>query len=147
MLGLCMNLNQVTLAACCMEKTKAFYSTLGFTLIVDTHHYIRFACPEGESTFSFVIDEAINNPSTIYFEHEQLDTWVESLVAKGIAFEYLPTNKPYLWREASLVDPSGNLVKLYWAGKYQLDPPWKVFIQNTLQELIVLIMNRVGRQI
>ncbi len=27
----------------------------------------------------------------------------------------MPTDQPYLWREAILRDPSGNQIKLYWA--------------------------------
>jgi hypothetical protein len=32
----------------------------------------------------------------------------------------------YLWREAVLHDPSGNKIKLYWAGENRLNPPWRV---------------------
>ena len=64
----------------------------------------------------------------IYFEHQQLDQWVNELLKQGIEFEHLPENKPYLWREALLKDPSGNRIKLYWAGENRLDPPWRVNI-------------------
>lgn len=37
-----------------------------------------------------------------------------------------PTNMDYLWREAVLHDPSGNRIKLYWAGENRLNPPWRV---------------------
>jgi hypothetical protein len=30
---------------------------------------------------------------------------------------------PWLWREAELFDPGGNLVLLFWAGKNRLEPP------------------------
>ena len=51
-----MNLNQVTLPVNNMEKSTEFYRTLGFTQIVDTPHYARFECPEGDSTFSLSLE-------------------------------------------------------------------------------------------
>ncbi|OMH31671.1 VOC family protein [Motiliproteus sp. MSK22-1] len=122
-----MNLNQVTLAVQNMDKATEFYRALGFTQIVDTEHYARFECPEGESTFSLYLEtEEFKNSSVIYFEHEQLDDWVMELKSKGIKFEQEPTDQPYLWREAVLSDPSGNKIKLYWAGDNRLNPPWRV---------------------
>lgn len=120
------NLNQVTLAVFNINRTKIFYLTLGFELIVDTPHYLRFACPHGGSTFSFRLDDKVHTSSTIYFEHETLDDWVDILLAKGIQFLELPTDQAYLWREAILKDPSGNIIKLYWAGENRLNPPWRV---------------------
>ena len=32
----------------------------------------------------------------------------------------------WLWREARLVDPSGNVICLYHAGENRLNPPWRV---------------------
>lgn len=121
-----MNLNQVTLPVTQMSDAVTFYQTLGFELIVDTPHYARFACPEGESTFSLSLEENAVNGATIYFEHAQLDNWVADLQAKGVIFSQLPTAQRYLWREAVLFDPSGNKIKLYWAGENRLNPPWRV---------------------
>jgi len=122
-----MNLNQVTLPVSNMEQASGFYRMLGFTQIVDTSHYARFECPAGGSTFSLSLDEgAFKNGAIIYFEHEQLDEWVEELKGKGVEFEQDPTDQPYLWREAILRDPSGNKIKLYWAGENRLHPPWRV---------------------
>ena len=121
-----MNLNQVTLPVTQMSDAVTFYQTLGFELIVDTPHYARFACPEGESTFSLSLEENAVNSATIYFEHAQLDNWVADIQAKGVIFSQLPTDQRYLWREAVLFDPSGNKIKLYWAGENRLNPPWRV---------------------
>ncbi len=122
-----MNLNQVTLPVKNMPTAVEFYQTLGFKLIVDTPHYARFMCPEGEATFSLSLNENdFNSGTTIYFEHEQLDEWVSTLQKKGIEFAQLPTDERYLWREAVLFDPSGNTIKLYWAGENRLNPPWRV---------------------
>ena len=104
-----------------------FYQTLGFKLIVDTPHYTRFKCPEGEATFSLALeDKDFDSGTTVYFEHEQLDEWVTTLQDKGIEFAQLPTDERYLWREAILLDPSNNKIKLYWAGENRLNPPWRV---------------------
>ncbi|TMO88659.1 VOC family protein [Pseudoalteromonas spongiae] len=121
-----MNLNQVTLPVTQMSDAVRFYQTLGFELIVDTPHYARFACPEGDSTFSLSLEENAVNGATIYFEHAQLDNWVAELQVKGVIFSQLPTDERYLWREAVLFDPSGNKIKLYWAGENRLNPPWRV---------------------
>jgi len=122
-----MNLNQVTLPVKNMPIAVEFYQTLGFKLIVDTPHYARFMCPEGEATFSLSLNENdFNSGTTIYFEHEQLDEWVTNLQDKGIEFAQLPTDERFLWREAVLYDPSNNKIKLYWAGENRLNPPWRV---------------------
>ncbi|MEM6427683.1 MAG: VOC family protein [Deinococcota bacterium] len=125
-----MNLNQVTLPVQDMELATAFYRKLGFTQIVDSPHYARFVAAN-EASFSLHLqDEPIQNSAVIYFEHEALDDWVDELVSKGIIFEQLPTDMPYLWREAILHDPSGNAIKLYWAGDNRLNPPWRVTLKD-----------------
>ena len=122
-----MELNQVTLPVNNMEKASEFYLLLGFTQIVDTPHYARFICPEGNSTFSLALhEEPFENYSVIYFEHEALDDLYISLSEKGVVFEQAPTEQTYLWKEAIIKDPSGNKIKLYWAGENRIDPPWKV---------------------
>lgn len=122
-----MNLNQVTLTVKNMEESVNFYKTLGFIQIVAEDHYSRFKCTEGDATFSLYLgDSESQNNSVIYFEHEQLDTLVKELKTKGITFLQEPTDKDYLWREAMLTDPSGNEIKLYWAGENRINPPWRV---------------------
>jgi len=125
------NLNQVTLPVNDMEVSTKFYLTLGFTQIVDTPHYARFECPEGGASFSLLLEKAkITNSAVIYFEHEALDNWVNDLKVRGINFDQEPTDQSYLWREAILHDPSGNKIKLYWAGENRLNPPWRVEKRN-----------------
>jgi catechol 2,3-dioxygenase-like lactoylglutathione lyase family enzyme len=122
-----MNLNQITIPVKHMNEATAFYLKLGFTQIVDTPHYARFECPEGNSTFSLALETSdFSNGATIYFEHENLDLWVTTLRSIGIEFYQQPTDQSYLWREAILYDPSGNKIKLYWAGENRLYPPWRV---------------------
>jgi len=110
-----------------MDKTTEFYRRMGFLQIVDTPHYSRFECTIGKSTFSVSLDErGLENSSVIYFEHENLDGLVVALKERGIEFDQDPTDMGYLWREAVLHDPSGNKIKLYWAGENRLNPPWRV---------------------
>lgn len=98
-----------------------------FLQIVDTPHYARFECPQGTSTFSLQLDASDYRSGTvIYFEDENLDEIVQQLADKGFEFDQLPSDMQYLWREAILHDPSGNKIKLYWAGKNRLNPPWRV---------------------
>tara|TARA_Y100000780_G_scaffold221598_1_gene230009 strand:+ start:251 stop:643 length:393 start_codon:yes stop_codon:yes gene_type:complete len=125
--GVLMQLNQVTLPVNNMIEAVKFYRTLGFTQIVDTPHYARFSCPEGDSTFSLSLEsEFFENHSVIYFENDNLEQLCQQLIKKGIVFEQQPTEQRYLWKEAILKDPSGNKIKLYKAGENRLNPPWKV---------------------
>ena len=122
-----MNLNQITLPAHDMEIATEFYRRMGFLQIVDTPHYARFECTEGNSTFSLSLTEnGGENASVIYFEHENLDELVLMLKARGFEFEQEPTDMGHLWRESILYDPSRNKIKLYWAGENRVNPPWRV---------------------
>jgi len=121
-----MNLNQVTLPALDIEKSKAFYLTLGLELIVDSAAYARFLCVPGNATFSIhLVEEAPSGAGAMtYFELENLDAKVEELAAKGIEFKQAPTDQSWLWREARLLDPAGNEIVLYAAGENRIYPPW-----------------------
>lgn len=122
-----MNLNQVTLPVYNMSESVAFYQKMGFKLIVDTPHYARFHCLEGGATFSLSLSEQRQpNPTVIYFENEHLDALVDDLTKKGFDFAQGPTDMSFLWREAILFDPSGNKIKLYFAGENRVNPPWRV---------------------
>lgn len=127
-----MNLNQVTFPVSDMPIATKFYRQMGFTQIVDTPHYARFECPIGDSTFSLSLqnnsleNKEFNNNTVIYFEYEKLDEWVNELVSRGFQFEQMPKDQSYLWREAVLHDPSGNKIKLFWAGENRHNPPWRV---------------------
>jgi catechol 2,3-dioxygenase-like lactoylglutathione lyase family enzyme len=124
-----MNLNQVTLPVTDIERSIAFYQSLGHRLIVKAlPHYARFECPEGDATFSIhKVDEMSKEPHTItYFEVADLDDTANKLVAAGIHFDELPQDKNWLWREARLKDPDGNRLVIYFAGYNRKNPPWRV---------------------
>ena len=124
-----MNLNQITIPSLDVEKAVEFYQTLGLHLIVDASpRYVRLECPDGDATFSIhQVDKLPNeNGISIYFEDENLDDWVCSLLKRGVVFKQLPEDKIWLWREAHLKDPDGNNIILYHAGKNRKNPPWRI---------------------
>ncbi|MGC6430894.1 MAG: VOC family protein [Jejuia sp.] len=124
-----MNLNQITIPSLDVEKAIAFYKTLGLKLIVEAlPKYARFECTDGESTFSIHKVDALSkeNGVSIYFEDDNLDEMVNALQKKGVIFESLPEDQPWLWREARLKDLDGNQIILYKAGKNRKNPPWRI---------------------
>ncbi|MGJ3649432.1 bifunctional hydroxymethylpyrimidine kinase/phosphomethylpyrimidine kinase [Sphingomonas sp. GlSt437] len=123
-LGSEMRFNQATLPMADYAASAAFYRTLGLTEIVSTEdgHYARFEAPGG-ATLSIERD---HGPATLYFECEDLDAEVARLRAAGIAFDSLPTDQSWLWREARLRDPAGNPLCLYQADENRRYPPWRL---------------------
>ena len=124
-----MRLNQVTVPALDLERSIAFYQTLGLRLIVKNDHYARFEMPDGDATLSLHLtthaEGAARGPQ-IYFECENLDGLVAELKGQGVAFDADPVDQPWLWREAWLSDPAGVKLCLYYAGKNRLNPPWRI---------------------
>ncbi len=124
-----MNLNQVTLPVVDFDRSVTFYRDMGFALIVHSPpRHARFECPEGDSTFSLhTVDHPVAETGVVvYFECPDLDERVERLVRKGFVFARQPADERWLWREARLVDPSGNVLCLFHAGSNRKYPPWRV---------------------
>lgn len=124
-----MDLNHITIPSLNVEKATEFYKILGLHLIVDvTPNYVRFDCPNGNSTFSIHKVDELSEESgiTIYFENDNLDELVNQLKEKGIEFTSEPEDKMWLWREAHLKDLDGNHIIIYKAGKNRKNPPWRV---------------------
>lgn len=124
-----MQLNQVTLPAIDVGNWVKFYRGLGLRLIVSAlPRYARLECPDGGSTFSLHQVGKCPEPSgvVVYFECEDLDEKVRQLQASGYTFDQEPQEESWLWREARLSDPSGNVICLYWAGDNRRNPPWRV---------------------
>ena len=121
-------LNQVTVTGTNYERSVQFYRKLGLKQIVDNPpDYARFETAGG-ATFSVQIDpeEKIFATTAVYLECDDLDQRVEQLARSGIAFEHGPRNQPWMWREARLRDPDGNIVFLYKAGEARRFPPWRM---------------------
>ena len=124
-----MKLNQITVPSKDLSVSVPFYQKLGLQLIVDAlPNYARFQCPEGGATFSIhkVAELPEGEGVYVYFEHEQLDAYVEELKEKRISFDLEPTDQTWLWREARLKDPDGIQLILYYAGKNRCNPPWRI---------------------
>src|SRR6476646_6270305 len=122
-------LNQVTVTGTNYARSVDFYRRLGLTQIVDSPDtgYARFETAGGV-TLSVQIDpeEKIIATTAIYLECDDLDQRVEQLARSGIAFEHGPRNQPWLWREARLRDPDGNIIFFYHAGEHRRFPPWRM---------------------
>ena len=122
-------LNQVTITGKDYRKSVDFYRGLGLNQIVDSpeNGYARFETAGG-ATLSVQIDpdETISPTTAVYLECDDLDDRVELLARSGVAFEHGPRNQPWMWREARLRDPDGNIVFLYKAGEARRFPPWRM---------------------
>lgn len=122
-------LNQVTMTGTDYKRSVNFYRKLGLQQIVDSPDtgYARFETAGG-ATFSVQIDpdEKILATTAIYLECDDLDERVEGLARSGIAFEHGPRNQPWMWREARLRDPDGNIIFFYKAGENRRFPPWRM---------------------
>lgn len=128
-LPIMLNLNQVTVPSLDVAQSVVFYQSLGLRLIVDAQpRYVRFECLEGDSTLSVHRVEEIQEGEGIalYFEIESLDDFVSELQNKGTEFDQLPTDQPWLWREAHLRDPDGNKIILFYGGNNRKNPPWRI---------------------
>jgi hydroxymethylpyrimidine/phosphomethylpyrimidine kinase len=122
-----LSLNQVTVGSSNYAASIAFYRTLGLRQIVDSpdNGYARFEADNGV-TFSIHAAEKGTGGATVYFESRRLDAWVAELIAAGLVFDQLPRDESWLWREARLRDPHGNMVCLYSAGENRRFPPWRL---------------------
>jgi hydroxymethylpyrimidine/phosphomethylpyrimidine kinase len=122
-------LNQVTVTGTEYGRSVDFYRRLGLHQIVDSpeNGYARFETAGGV-TLSVQIDpeEKIIATTAIYLECEDLDERVEQLARSGITFEHGPRNQPWMWREARLRDPDGNIIFFYKAGENRRFPPWRM---------------------
>jgi hydroxymethylpyrimidine/phosphomethylpyrimidine kinase len=121
-------LNQVTVTGTDYERSVDFYRRLGLKqIIANPPDYARFETAGG-ATFSVQIDpeEKIIATTAIYLECDDLDERVEQLARSGIPFEHGPRNQPWMWREARLRDPDGNIIFLYKAGEARRFPPWRI---------------------
>ena len=124
-----MRLNQITVPSTDVAKSIEFYKKLGLIQIVHSPpKYARFVCPDSDATFSIHYTEEVSRGArpVVYFECDNLDETVEELKRKGIEFDSDPVDQSWLWREAYLRDPDGNLICLFRAGENRLNPPWRM---------------------
>jgi catechol 2,3-dioxygenase-like lactoylglutathione lyase family enzyme len=129
-----MNLNQVTLPSTDVARSAVFYGRLGFVQIVsDLPSYVRFECIVGGSTFSLHHVPCVPTQSgvIVYFECRDLDAVFQTLRAQGFIFDSSPTDQPWLWREAYMRDPDGNVLCFYAAGENRRNPPWRLSVSES----------------
>ena len=75
--------------------------------------------------------------TAVYLECDDLDAQVDRLARLGVPFEHGPRNQPWMWREARLRDPSGNIIFLYKAGEARRFPPWRMrLIHKNFRDLL-----------
>ncbi|MEA3012244.1 MAG: hypothetical protein QOD42_789 [Sphingomonadales bacterium] len=118
-----MKLNQVTVSVTDYGAAVDFYTRLGLRQIVDAPpRYARFETPSGE-TFSIHIADEVHSTTTICFEVDDVDAYVASL---DLPLAAAPADRDWLWREARLADPSGNIICIYHAGENRRFPPWRI---------------------
>ena len=115
-----------------MGASVRFYQKLGLTLIVDSApRYVRFEFPStdhGEpATLSLHGVDKEWQPAAdwplVYFEVDDLGAYLKDT---GLTPLDPPETKDYLWREADILDPAGNRIRLYQAGENRRHPPWRV---------------------
>lgn len=123
-----MNLNQVTIPVSDMDVSIQFYKDLGLELIVHTHgDYARFLCPQGGSTFSLHrVDRVTASQTVVYFEVDDIQKTFEELKNSGFLIVEEIEEKPWLWTEFKLKDPSGNNIIIFNAGENRINPPWRI---------------------
>jgi catechol 2,3-dioxygenase-like lactoylglutathione lyase family enzyme len=122
-------LNHLTLTVEDVEASARFYTRLGLTQIVANYPlYARFIAPDGVNTLSLQRSEQPLGTSSvsIHFEVDDVDLSVRQLKGAGFDFIEDPTDQPYLWREAKLLDPDGHIIFIYHAGENRLNPPWRL---------------------
>ena len=119
-----MRLNQVTIPSIDVKRSVEFYKRLGLIQIVESlPNYARFVCPDGDSTFSVhrVERVATGEKPVVYFECDDLDQTVAELEQRGVKLDSGPLDQSWLWREAYLRDPDGNVICLYSARREQIE--------------------------
>ena len=123
-----MDLNQVTVPCTDYDESVRFYKTLGLTQIVDSPpRYARFETATGTTLSIHVVeDSGATSQIVIYFEVQDVDLEVRRLEHLGLHVDSKPTDTDWLWREAYLRDPAGNLLCIFHAGENRRFPPWRV---------------------
>lgn len=118
-----MKLNQVTVAVTDYAAAVDFYTRLGLIQIVASPpRYARFETPSGE-TFSIHLADTVEASTQVYFEVDDVDAFVGRL---ELTLLHRPVDQDWLWREARLADPSGNVICIYHAGDNRRFPPWRL---------------------
>lgn len=124
-------MNQVTVGVRDYAAAVDFYTKLGLRQIVNAPpRYARFETPGGE-TYSIHQEDAPPGTTIVYFEVDDVDAFVAGL---DLPLTSAPADRPWLWREARLRDPSGNEICIYHAGEARRFPPWRIDRAGSAQD-------------
>lgn len=127
-----LRLNQVTLGVIDMAESISFYKRLGLTLIVDSApRYVRFEFPTppngGEpatlSLHGVEVGWTAADGPLIYFEVDDLHVYLKATDLTPLS---PPEMKSYAWEEADVLDPAGNRIRLFKAGRARRFPDWRI---------------------
>ena len=96
-----------------MAESLAFYRRLGFEVETDGAEY-AWVRHDGEEVlhlrYSSSLEES-SNESAVYFHVADAGVWHSTLRQQGVAVGDVE-DRPWGMREFSLVDPSGNLIRV-----------------------------------
>ncbi len=57
---------------------------------------------------------------------EDVDAKVVELRGEGLTIDAGPVDQRWLWREAYLSDPTGNVICIFHGGENRRNPPWRI---------------------
>ena len=122
-------LNQVTVTGTNYERSVEFYRRLGLKQIVDNPTPIMRGSkpPAARPSRSRSTPKRRSSRRPRSISNATTSTsGSSSWRAAGSPFEHGPRNQPWMWREARLRDPDGNIIFLYKAGEARRFPPWRM---------------------
>ncbi|HTE22132.1 MAG TPA: VOC family protein [Candidatus Limnocylindria bacterium] len=98
-----------------LQRSKAFYESLGLKIVMDEPKYVRLACENGFYIGMEQRDatEIGGSGIELNIQVDDIDKLYEALSSKDVAFEQKPTDMPWGARHAFLKDPNGYRVGLY----------------------------------
>lgn len=122
-----MRLNHDTLPATNLAASIAFYEAMGLELILRADpRYARFAVDDGSTLSVEVTEGGVAGSAEIFLHCDNVDADTAAATARGLVFDWPPTDQIYLWRTAGLRDPAGNRIVLFTPAANQHFPPWRV---------------------
>jgi catechol 2,3-dioxygenase-like lactoylglutathione lyase family enzyme len=88
-----------------LERSAAFYATLGYHTIQSYPDYLILSCDGGELHLARMTLDPSQNPAGLYLRVSGIDEI-------AAAFNTVAENKPWGQREIALADPDDNLLRI-----------------------------------
>ena len=91
-----------------------YVDRLGLKLEEQNERFVRLADDRGEPCVAFHVGAPVARPDHVqlHFQVDDVDASYRELQGAGIAFVEPPTDKPWGWRVATVIDPAGHTVEL-----------------------------------